>query len=424
MTERTVLCVDLDAFFASVEQATRPELRGKPVVVGGVDGRRGVVTAASYEARPFGVRSAMPMVQARRLCPQAIFVQARFDLYVATSERVMELLRRFSPMVEQASLDEAYLDYTGCEALLGPPRAGAEKLRAALRSELGLPASVGIAPGKLVAKVASARAKPDGVVEVLPGEEAAWLAPMPVGAIPGVGPAAQARLGALGCRTIRELQELPEGVLVRNLGDAMGAWLAEARFGRDGSPVVTDRSARSLGHENTFESDIEEESQLLAELRVLTERAGYRLRQLELEAATVTIKLRYSNFETVSRARTLEAPTALDSELAQAASDLFRKHWTGRAVRLLGVSLSGLRPREAQAGLFEDPEARALQESLDELKRRFGGRAVYRAATTFAGHDRSASAGAGLRHTPATPAPPNGEPGETDEEHPDPEESP
>jgi len=378
-TSPTILHVDLDAFFAAVEQRDRPELRGLPVIVGGDPRARGVVSAASYEARAFGVHSAMPLRTAAALCPGGAFLPVDGAKYRRESRRVMEVLGRFTPLLEQISIDEAFLDVAGSEALFGPPEAIARQIRAAVRDEVGLTASVGAATTKLVAKIASDLRKPDGLVIVPPGEEAAFLAPLPIRRLWGVGEQTRAVLAEQGVRTIGDLAVLPLDVLVRRLG-AHGATLHDRARGVDPSPVTGDVAAKSVSHEHTFDVDTADAEVIERTLLALAEGVASRLRAGHVRAATVQVKVRDSSFNTVTRQRTLAEPTDLADPIFRTALDLVRPEVHGRRIRLLGVGAHGL-GEPAQMGLFatEDPRRRKAVEAQDEIRRKYGSRALTRA---------------------------------------------
>ncbi len=372
---RTILHVDLDAFFVGVELVKDPSLRGRPVVVGGLPGQRGVVASASYEARAYGLRSGMSLSQAQRLCPQAVYLPGDFHRYAAASDAFMDILAAFSPLVEPASLDEAYLDLTGSEASLGPAAQTAEAIRRRVREELSLTASVGIASGKVVAKVASEEAKPDGVREVPAGGEAAFLAPLPVRRLPGVGPHVAAVLGRVSVETIGDLARLPQDV-ARRLPGAAGAHLARAACGEDPSPVRAPRPAKSISRETTFARDTHDHSLLEDTVVYFADRVGAALRREGRVASTVTLKLRYGDFSTITRNRTVAAPTDDELDIANASVDLLRAalEQRGDPVRLVGVGVAGLAAPARQIGLFEPSVARrqALHEVVDRLRRRYG----------------------------------------------------
>jgi DNA polymerase-4 len=378
-TSPTILHVDLDAFFAAVEQRDRPELRGRPVIVGGDPRARGVVSASSYEARAFGVHSAMPLRTAFALCPQGAFLPVDGAKYRRESRRVMEILGRFTPLLEQVSIDEAFLDVAGSEALFGPPEAIARRIRAAVHDEVGLTASVGVATTKLVAKIASDLRKPDGLVIVPPGEEGSFLAPLPIGRLWGVGEQTRAVLAEHGVRTIGELAELPVDVLVRRLG-VHGATLHDRARGIDPSPVTGEVAAKSVSHEHTFDVDTADAEVIERTLLALAEGVASRLRAGGVRASTIAVKVRDSGFHTVTRQRTLPEPTDLADPIFRTALDLVRPEARGRRIRLLGVGAHGL-GEPAQLGLFamEDPRRRKAVEAQDEIRRRYGSRALTRA---------------------------------------------
>lgn len=379
MPAATILHVDLDAFFAAVEQRDHPELRGRPVVVGGDPRGRGVVSAASYEARAFGVRSAMPLRTAIALCPDAAFLPVRGSRYAEASREVMAILRRFTPVVEQVSIDEAFLDVEGTEALHGSPERVAVGIRATIRAELGLAASVGVASSRLVAKVASDLRKPDGLVVVAAGTEAAFLDPLPIGRLWGVGAKTRAVLTDHGVRTIGDLARLPPDVLRRRLGEH-GATLADRARGIDPTPVGVEADAKSVSHEHTLEQDTRDPEVIERALLALSEGVASRLRAGGLRASTIAIKVRDSDFVTHTRQLTLRDPTDQTDEIHRAALALARPHVRGIRVRLLGVAASGLTER-AQLALFDDEEDRRRRAATatDEVRRRFGSRALVRA---------------------------------------------
>jgi DNA polymerase-4 len=381
MTERAILHVDLDAFFAAVEQRDRPELRRKPVIVGGGGpSDRGVVSAASYEARRFGVHSAMSLREAGRRCPNGIFLPVDGRKYQAVSRDVMTILRRFTPLVEPISIDEAFLDVTGSRALFGDGEAVATAIKAAIREEVGLTASVGVATTKLVAKIASDLRKPDGLVVVPAGEEAAFLAPLPIERLWGVGPKTAGVLREYGVRTMGDLASLPTDLLVRRFG-AHGAALAERARGIDADRVVGEgEAAKSVGHEHTFEVDTTDPETIERTLLAMADGVAGRLRSSGVRASTVTVKIRDSAFRTITRQRTLPEPTDLTEPIFRTALELARPHVRGTRIRLLGVSASNLGERE-QLGMFaaDDPRRRRATEAADRIRRRFGERAVVRA---------------------------------------------
>jgi DNA polymerase IV len=370
-----ILHMDMDAFFVSVELLTRPELRGQPVVVGGRADQRGVVSAASYEARRYGIGSATPLRTAARLCPHAVFLEPRHALYVEWSDRIAEILARYSPVVEMVSIDEAYLDLTGTARLLGPPLAAAHRLRAEIWEQTGLPCSMGLAATRLVAKVASDQAKPRGLLWVPAGSEAAFLAALPVGRIPGIGRVTQAALESLGIRTVGELAAVPQEQLEERFG-RWGQGLARKARGQDAWEFVVDAEPKSISHNQTFGADTGDDALLGATLSRLLEKAAKRLRDAGLYARTVTVTIRYPGFETHTRSRTLAEPTDLDAVLGRAVRELFARHRDRRReVRLLGVELSHFSAAPEQLPLLgrEELERRErLARAADRLRDRFG----------------------------------------------------
>jgi DNA polymerase-4 len=376
----TTLHVDLDAFFASVEQRDHPELRGRPVVVGGGGPTdRGVVSAASYEARRFGIHSALPLRTAAALCPHAVFVPVDGRKYAAVSVQVMRILQRFTPLVEPISIDEAFLDVSGSERLHGGPVDIARAIKAAVRDEIRLTASVGVATSKLVAKVASDLEKPDGLVIVEPGHEAAFLAPLPIARLWGVGERTADILAEYGVRTIGDLAALPEDLLARRFGK-QGAVLAARARGIDPSAVTGAEPARSVSHEHTYDLDTSDPEVLERTLLALCEGVAARLRDAHLMAHTVTVKVRDASFTTVTRQRTLAEPTDETEVVFRAALELARPQLRGIKVRLLGVAASHLDEGQ-QMSLFHesDDRRRRATEAADEIRRRFGSQAIRRA---------------------------------------------
>ncbi|HEV2250252.1 MAG TPA: DNA polymerase IV [Candidatus Limnocylindria bacterium] len=387
MIERTILHGDLDAFYASVEQRDHPEYRGRPLVVGGGPTDRGVVSAASYEARAFGVHSAMPLQQAAKLCPHAIFVPGSFEAYEAASDAVMALFAERTPLVEPISLDEAFLDITGTAHLFGGPEACARDLKRAVRDEVGLVLSVGMASNKLCAKVGSDLRKPDGFVIVPRGGEAAFLAPLPLRRLWGVGPKTQQVLEDLGLRTIGDLANADPALLEARLGEH-GATIARRAKGLDDDrEVVPDPGApKSIGHAHTFDRNTLDHAQLEATLLRLSEGVGRRLRRHELRGRTVTLQLRVAPFETRTRQRTFTEPTADDLRIFETARTLLRDALAadrdaGRVspVRLVGVTVSGLVGGE-QLDLFTGARVSRLNAALDAVRSKFGDNALDRAS--------------------------------------------
>ncbi len=382
---RAILHCDLDAFYASVEQRDHPEYRGKPVIVGGGPNERGVVSAASYEARAFGVRSAMPLRTAGRLCPQGIFVPGDAARYAEASDRVMALFAERTPLVQPISLDEAFLDVTATEHLFGGALAVARELKARVRAELGLVLSAGVATNKLCAKIGSDLRKPDGLVVVPPGEEAAFLAPLPLFRLWGVGPKTQAVLEGWGLRTIGDLASFDTAALEARLGQS-GAAIATRARGIDDDPVVADQAAKSVGHEHTFDRDTADPRVVESTLLRLAEGVGQRLRAASLRGRTITLKLRVAPFETRSRQRTLADATDDDLTLFRVARALLRdalaedrSRGEASPVRLVGISASGLVAGQ-QLGLFGSARASRLNAALDAVRARFGDEALDRAS--------------------------------------------
>lgn len=376
----TVLHVDMDAFYASVEVRDNPSLSGLPVCVGGPASSRGVISAASYEAREFGVHSAMPTAQARRLCPQLVLLPPDFDRYTAVSRQVMGIFQRYTPLVEPLSLDEAFLDVSGTERLFGDAVEVGKAVKADILRETGLVASIGIAPSKFVAKLASDLDKPDGFCVVQPEEVRPLLDPLPVSKLFGVGERSSKRLSALGITTIGQLARRSRDEVVREFG-ATGAWIHDLAHGRDGRRVNPHRREKSHGMERTFPEDISHRDELRRRLCEYCEEVAFVLRERGLRGRTVTVKARYWNFRTVTRSKTLDHPTNLGPRLFAAARELFDRV-PGGPLRLLGVSLSSLEDvRTPQQGeLFgapeEDDRLRRTAEGLDRLREKYGKRLV------------------------------------------------
>ncbi|GGW38516.1 DNA polymerase IV [Streptomyces xantholiticus] len=362
-TAPTILHLDMDAFFAAAEQAAKPSLRGKPVVVGGL-GPRGVVATASYEARRFGVHSAMPMAQARRLAPNAAYLVPRFSLYRSVSEQVMALLGQLSPLVEPLSLDEAFIDLEAGGAAHDTPtaRATGERLRADIRAATGLTGSVGLAGSKMLAKIASEQAKPDGLVLIEPGTERELLGPMPVRTLPGVGPATGEHLRRAGMTTVADLAEAGEDELVRLLGRAHGGSLFRMALGHDDRPVVAERDAKSVSVEDTFDVDLHDRVRVRIEVERLAERCVQRLRASGHSGRTIVLKVRRYDFSTLTRSETLRGPTDDPAVVREAAGRLLEAVDTTGGVRLLGVGVTGLTDY-TQEDLFAQAAAGAAAEA-------------------------------------------------------------
>jgi DNA polymerase IV len=371
----SILHVDMDAFFVSVELLLHPELRGKPVVVGGQPDQRGVVSAASYEARRYGIQSAMPLRTAGRLCPRAVFLDAHHELYAEWSDRVAALLARYSPVVEMVSIDEAYLDLAGTERLHGSAFRAAHKLLREIWEKTQLPCSAALARTRLVAKVASDQAKPRGLLWVPAGSEAAFLAPLPVRKIPGIGKVTEAALNSLGIETVGQLAEVSQEKLEEVFGQWGTALYRKAR-GEDAYEFFVDAEPKSVSNNHTFSFDTDDRAALDSTLSHLSQKAAKRLREAGLDARTLTLTIRYAGFHTITRAKTLPEPTHLDAVILGTIRQLFDAHWDRRRkVRLLGVGLSSLSQGSSQLDLL-DRERRDKLERLtratDRLRDRFG----------------------------------------------------
>ena len=388
MAARTIFHLDMDAFFVSVEELSDPSLKGKPVVVGGQADQRGVVSAASYEARKFGVHSAMPLRRAYQLCPQAIFLDGHPSRYRDYSHKVHGVLQRFSPRVEMVSIDEAYLDMTGSQKLFGPPLEAGDRLHRAVQEETSLPCSIGIGASRLIAKICSGQAKPNGVLWIPPGTEADFLAPLDIRKVPGVGKVTEKSLRERGIHKVGQLADLDEGYLERTWGKA-GLAMAGKSQGRDAGAwfereIAAGEDPKSVSHETTFSKDTVDVHLLDSTLAKLAQLVGRRLREYGLYGHTVQIKLRYSDFSTYTRAQTLEEATQLDMVILEAARTLFRHNWKkSRPVRLLGVQVSTLQLTEGQLDLLEGGRKQRWSQALeavDDLRDRFGETAVGLAA--------------------------------------------
>jgi DNA polymerase-4 len=371
----SILHVDMDAFFVSVELLERPELRGKPVVVGGRPDQRGVVTAASYEARKYGIQSAMPLRTAGRLCPHAIFLDGHHAKYTQWSDRVASILAKFSPVVEMVSIDEAYLDLSGTARLHGPPFAASDKLLRTITRETGLPCSGGLAATRLVAKVASDQAKPRGLVWVPPGREERFLAPLPVRKIPGIGKVTERALRALSIETVEQIAALPQEKLEKIFGQWGTALYRKARGG-DSYEFVVDAEPKSISQNHTFNEDTSDPAALTTVLSHLSQKACKRLREAGLAARTLTLTIRYEGFDTHTRSKTLGEPSSLDSAIHAVFQELTAAHRDRtRKVRLLGVSLSGFSHGGEQLDLLHAEQREKLQkltQVTDQLRNRFG----------------------------------------------------
>ena len=392
-----ILHVDMDAFYASVEIRDRPELAGRPVIVGAT-ASRGVVLSATYEARAFGVHSAMPVTRARRLCPQAVFIPPRHHEYAAVSREVMEVFRSVTPEVEPLALDEAFLDVSGAIRRLGRPAGIGAMIRATIAEQQGITCSVGVAPSKFIAKLASTRSKPDGLLIVPADDVLAFLHPLPVAALWGVGEQTGQVLARLGLRTVRDIAEIPVGTLQRELGSSLGAHLSALAWGRDERPVVSSTPEKSIGAEETFASDIDDPEIIRRELLRLSGRTARGLRSAGAVARTVVIKLRLANFTTITRSRTLPEPTDVARTIYATACDLYgAAGLDSRArLRLVGVRTSGLVPASratTQLAFGERPAGwRDAERALDQISGRFGADTV-RPAALVAGQDEQAPRG-------------------------------
>ena len=382
-TLHTIFHVDMDAFFVSVEELFDPSLKGKPVVVGGQRNERGVVSAASYAARKFGVHSAMPLRTAAKLCPQAIFVDGHPGRYREYSAKVYEVLNRFSPKLEMVSIDEAYVDMTGTERLHGPPLRAAQRLHEAIKSETQLNCSIGIGTSRLVAKVCSDQAKPNGVLWILPGMEVEFLSPLDVRKIPGVGKVMEKRLHDQGIAKVGDLVARDEKWLEENFG-ALGLALSGKARGLDAggwfdADIGEDEGPRSISHEHTFSCDTASAQQLESTLARLSEMVCRRLREQKLHARTLQLKLRDAGFHTITRAHTLPQPTSVDSEVFAAIRELFRANWKGGPVRLLGVHASHFEQESEQISLDGQRSHEKWNQALsaaDRLREKYGENAV------------------------------------------------
>ncbi len=381
----SILHVDMDAFYVAVEVKRDPSLAGRPVIVGGA-GSRGVVASCSYEARAYGIHSAMPSMRARRLCPSAVFLPGRFDLYQDHSRALHQVLHSFTPLVEAISLDEAFLDVAGARRLFGTAPEIAWAIRRRIREDLGLAASVGVATTKLVAKLGSKAAKPRaslpaplpglGVKVIEAGSELAFLHPLPVGALWGVGPATRRRLDRLGVATVGDLAAVPLESLIAALGLSLGNHLHALAWARDERPVETGRVAKSVGHEETYRRDVHDEEELRREVVRLSDAVATRLREAGQAGRTVVLKVRFGDFRTITRSR--RVPNAVDSgpALARVARELLESVDHSPGVRLLGVSVSGLEPRSSFQPALQSAGDEAVAQAVEDIRRRFGAVAV------------------------------------------------
>jgi DNA polymerase-4 len=377
-----ILHADMDAFYASVEQRDDPALRGRPVAVGGTSAR-GVVAAASYEARRFGVRSAMPMVRARRLCPDLVVVPGRFDVYREASRTVMAVFRDFTPLVEPLSLDEAFLDVSGAVGLFGDPVSIAHAIRARVREDVELAVSIGVAPNKFLAKLCSGKAKPDGVLHLPAADVTAFLRPLPVSDLWGAGPRTVERLHDFGLRTVADIADSDVGLLVRLLGKDRGRQLHALALGRDLRRVVPHEAAKSVSAETTFEVDVDDPEELQRVILRLATKVAARLRRADLSGRTITLKVRFANFTTITRSHTIDVPTNATREIADAAVELLDRLRLERIrVRLVGVGVANLADGDAaqQLTLDLDDRWKSVDAVSDAVRHRFEGADVTFAA--------------------------------------------
>lgn len=376
--QRWIIHVDMDAFFASVEQRDNPELRGCPVIIGGT-GMRGVVATASYEARKFGVRSAMPSFEARRRCPQGIFLPADHKKYSKVSQEILHIFAEFSPLVEPLSLDEAFLDVTGMEGLFTSPVEIAVKIKERIKAELNLTASAGVAPNKFLAKLASDMKKPDGIMLIRPEEVEGILANMPVSRLWGVGKTTEETLLKLGFHTIGQVAKADPALLAKYCGQ-VGYVLQQLANGQDDRPVEPELQPKSIGKETTFAQDIGSLEEIKTELWALVEKVGWRLRRQQMSGRTITVKIRFASFRTITRSRTLTVAANLDETIYQVAQEIVNSVVLNEGVRLLGVTVSGLTTGSGQISLFDEGEEKAVAvaKAIDKVKERFGEKAVTR----------------------------------------------
>ena len=387
MADRVILHVDMDAFYASIEQRDDPSLRGRPVIVG-ADPRegkgRGVVAACSYEARKFGVRSALPISRAWKLCPEGAFVRPRMSRYGEVSREIMEILRRFTDLVEPLSIDEAFLDITGSMALFGAPIQIARGIKKQIHEATGLTASAGVAPNKFLAKIASDLKKPDGLVIVDPAEIETFLRDLPISRLWGVGPKTEERLHEMGLHTIGGIRARKQEDLMHALGGSLGMHLHELAMGHDERPVVPNWEPKSISNETTFEEDTRDHDLLVTTIRKLAESVGRRLRRENYRARKVTLKLRYEPFETHTRQVSVRKPIDSDEEIIRLALSLFEQFSLTRRIRLIGVGAGEIvRPGDGptQMGLFDGPKKDgALDRTVDKIRERFGDDLIHRGA--------------------------------------------
>lgn len=377
MKDRSIIHLDMDAFFASVEQLDNPEYRGRPVIVGGTPEGRGVVSAASYEARKFGVHSAMSAARARQLCPGGIFLRGNMDRYVEVSHQIGAIFDSFTPLVEPLSLDEAFLDVTGCLKLFGDVETIAHKIKDRILEETGLVASVGISHNKFLAKLASDMDKPDGFVVIPKGKEQEILASLPVGRLWGVGKKCDAVLAGAGVKTVANLLAYSPTALEILIGTERAAHLRALAVGKDDRPVIPDSGAKSIGNEVTFAEDISDSDELKQVIASLADKVAWRLRRSDLQCKTITLKARFADFTTNTRARSLTEPTDSTIEIRDVVWDLFdtKLKRGGRPIRLVGVTVSGFSDQAIQGNLFQDKEKeedKKIDRVMDKLAEKYG----------------------------------------------------
>lgn len=374
--QRYIIHVDMDAFYASIEQRDKPELAGVPVIVGGLS-NRGVVATASYEARKFGVHSAMSMAEARRRCPEAVFITPDHRKYSFVAAQIRQILDRYSPLVEPLSLDEAFLDVTGMDGLYADPVDIARRIKDEIKQQLQLTASAGVAPNKFLAKLASDLQKPDGLYVIRRGEEAQVLAGLPVRRLWGVGEVTAASIAKLGIRTIGQFAAADPKLLERHIGRDVYDLQRLAR-GLDDRPVVPDQQIKSVGNEETFDQDLYQWDEIEKQLLLFADKVGWRLRRLTLSGRTITVKVRFASFKTITRSRTLEEATNLDDTLYHIARELYKSIPSTEGIRLLGLTVSNLQPAGQAMALFDSKQEKqeSLHKVVDELKVRFGAAAV------------------------------------------------
>lgn len=382
-SERTILHLDMDAFFTSVEQADDPGLLGKPVVIG--QSLRGVASAASYEARKYGVRSAMPIVQAKKLCPHAVFLPGRMSRYREVSRQVMDIIRALCPLVEQASVDEAYADISGTRRIFGPPENFALSMKAEILSATGLTCSVGIAPNKFLAKIASDWNKPDGLTRIRPADISAFLQELPLGKIPGVGKHFLEELRRMGVTTIPHVLAHSKAYWAEIMG-RRGAFLHDRACGVDDSPVVPDSEPKSCSAENTLEKDSLDRNLLERQLLIQAERIGRELRTIGKRGLTVTLKIKFHDFSSITRSRTLRKPTDITTEIFDSARKLLAAEKLSQPVRLIGIGVSNFRHVQAELPLMPDAKrkrSQKLDQTMDRIRDKFGNKSIQRAEATI-----------------------------------------